>query len=523
MIQYDKEKYYYDIEAAERVIDFIESYCTHVKVKLSGKPLLLAEFWKEDIIRPAFGIKHIKSKLRRFKTIYVEIGKGNAKSTVGAGIALYLLGADGEKNPEVYSLAGDREQARIIFDTARAMIDQNETLQKYYKTYQYSIVKKNSHGFYKVVSAEGRTKHGFIPYGLIVDELHVQPNRELWDTTTAGAMKIDESITFAFTTAGYDKQSICYEQHQKAEKINAGIIQSDSFLGIIYSAPPADDISKVETWEKANPGLGNIITVDNLRIEYEKILASPSYENTFRRLHLNQWTDQYESWISDLEWEKCNKGGSPDDLLGRECYGGLDLASTRDFNSLCLLFPKDEDTVDVLMWFWIPAERVDERMSQGLINFDVWVKDGYITELPGNAVDHNLILNEIKELSKKYIIKSIAFDRKYAAPIVQGLESEVLMSPFDQSIMNISFPTKQLNIMSAKSQINHFGNPVLRWMMSNVAIYRDPNDNIKVVKHKSPDKVDGVVALIMAVGEWVTFKMKGDGKSIYETRGIISV
>lgn len=523
MIDFDKRLYRYDEQAADDVLNFITKRCKHVYGDSAGLPLIPADFWVEDIIKPAFGIKKKSDNKRRFKTVFLEIGKGNAKSTMGAAIALYLLTIDREQGAQIYGAAGDSSQARIIFETAKHMVEFDEKLSKACKTFQYSIIKNNSSNFYKVISAEAGTKHGYIPTAIIFDELHVQKDRELWDTLTAGQMKITDSITFAFTTAGYDKQSICFEQHEKAIKVSSGIIKDDSFLGIIYAADPKDDISKVDTWRKANPGLGTIITVDNLKTEYQKVISSPSYENTFRRLHLNQWTEQYESWISDNEWMLCTNGTDTNHLKGLDCYGGLDLAATRDFNALILVFPTKEDYLEIVCYFWLPADRLDERMEKQLVDFSSWVKDGFIRITPGNSVDHNIIMNDIKEISKKYNIKSIAYDRKFAAPIVQNLESEIPMSAFDQGIMNISFPTKQLHIMSGKEQLNHFGNPVLRWMMSNVAIYRDPNDNIKVVKHKSTDKVDGVVALIMAIGEWITFKMEGNTSSVYETRGIITI
>lgn len=514
------DKYHFDKAAAERVISFIETFCAHIRGDKAGEPLLLADFWKRDIIAPAFGWKRANGK-RRYKTVYVEIGKGNAKSTVGSAIALYLLGFDSAKGAEVYSVAGDREQARIIFDTARFMIDESPYLKQVFQTYQYSIVRKNSANFYKVISAEAKTKHGFNPSGIIFDELHVQPNRELWDTLTAGQMKRDESITFAFTTAGHDKESICYELHKKAIDINSGRIKDDSFLGIIYAADEKDDISKVETWRKANPGLGTIISVDNLQTEYNKVLSSPSYENTFRRLHLNQWTDVYEAWINDTTWIAC-KGEGEAELLGCEAYGGLDLASTRDFNAFSLVFPVG-DEVKTLNWYWLPKDMLDRRVENQVIGFGQWVKDGYIKLMPGSSSDYQIIMNDIREICDRYAVQSIAYDRKFAAPIVTSLEDTVKMTPFDQSITTISYPTKHLDVLVAQRKLHHFNNPVLRWMIGNVAIYRDANDNIKIVKHKSTDKVDGAVALVMAIGELITHQMTKPFKSVYEERGILEL
>ena len=511
MIKFDKTLYYYDEPAAMKVIDFIEGLCSHVRGDKAGQPLLLADFWKEDIIKSAFGVKRKSNNKRRFKTVYVEIGKGNAKSTVGSALALYLLGFDQEMGNEVYSVAGDREQARIIFDTAKGMVQQEPELQKIFEPFQYSILRKGTPDFYKVRSSEAGTAHGLIPSAIIFDEVHVQPTRELWDTMTAGQMKRDESICFAFTTAGYDKQSICWELHQKALDVNSGKIHDDSFLGIIYTADEKLDISKPTTWKKANPGLGQIISYDNLQIEYNKVVASPGYENTFRRLHLNQWTDTYEAWIPDAEWMRCDQGGSPDENLQKECYGGLDLASTRDFNDLCLLFPTGEDTANVILFTWTPSDMIDQRVMKQNIGYNVWVKDGFIKPIAGNAVDYAIIMNDIKGLNEKYNILSIGYDQKFAGMIVSGLTDSIQMNPFGQSIMDMSYPTKLLETLIAKQKLNHYGNPVLRWMVGNVKIYRDANDNIKIVKHKSQDKVDGVVALVMAIGEWEVAKMTPKG------------
>ena len=512
MITFDESLYYYNAKAAGRVIDVIQEYCTHVRGDKAGEPLILAEFWKEDIIKPAFGILKRSNNKRRFKTVYVEIGKGNAKSTVGSGLALYLTGFDGAKGASVYSVASDTKQARIIFDTAKFMIQQSPYLQQYFEPYMYSIVKKGTPCFYQVLSGEEKGKHGLIPSAIIFDEVHEQRDRELWDAITAGQMKIDDSLTIAFTTAGYDKQSICWELHTKAVDIKSGKVQDDSFLGVIYSAPESDDISKPSTWRKANPGLGEIITEENLRIEYNKVMASPGYENTFRRLHLNQWTDVHEAFISDTEWMGCDKGGNKEENKGRECYGGLDLASTRDFNSLCLLFPLSEDEANVMMWFWIPEDMIDQRLMRQTLDMALWVKNGDLITLPGNAVDHSLIISHIRKLSEDYLIQSIGYDRKFAAPIVVSIQDEVLMNPFEQSIMNMSYPTKKLDQLIAQKKLNHYGNPVLRWMNGNVKIYRDANDNIKIVKHKSTDKVDGMIALVMAIGEWEAAKMTPKSK-----------
>jgi phage terminase large subunit-like protein len=515
MLKFDKSLYYYDEQAAKDVIEFIEILCHHVRGDKAGQPLILADFWKEDIIKPAFGIKRKSNGKRRFKTVYLEIGKGNAKSTVGSALALYLLGFDQAKGAEVYSVAGDREQARIIFDTAKGMILEEPELQNIFEPFQYSILRKGTPDFYKVRSSEAGTAHGLIPSAIIFDEVHVQPTRDLWDTMTAGAMKRDECLTFAFTTAGYDKQSICWELHEKALKIKKGEIKDDSFLGVIYSAGPKDDISDPKTWKKANPGLGEIISYENLQIEYNKVLASPAYENTFRRLHLNQWTEVYEAWLTDTEVSACNLGGNKEDNNGLECYGGLDLASTRDFNSLALLFPIDDETANAMMYFWIPRDMIDQRMLKQNMDFTGWIREGLIKTIPGNAVDHNIILDDIRELCKQFSIISIGYDRKFAAPIVIGLSEVTKMDEIDQTLGNISYPTTKLEKLILGKKLNHYGNQVLCWMFSNISIYRGEGDLIRITKKGSQDKVDGCIALVMAIAEWEQAKMQPKG-SVYD-------
>jgi phage terminase large subunit-like protein len=522
---FDHSKYYYDEAAVDKVVKFITGYCTHTRGQKGGLLIELDKWQIEDIIKPIFGIKRKVDKLRKHQVVYVEIGKGNAKSTLAAAFALYFLGLDGQIGAEVYSVASTLNQASIVFDTAKDMVNNNPELGEHFGNYKYSIIKKNTNSFYKVLSADPVGKHGLNPSAIIFDELHEQDDPELYETIEKGRVKRPECILIALTTAGQNKQSICYKLHEKTLKINKGIIKDESFYGIIYAAPEKDNISKLTTWKKANPGLGTILDIENFKRNYESAMTISGSENSFRRLHLNQWVDAYDYWISDAKWIKCNKGREKEELIGLECYGGMDLATTGDFNSFVLLFPNsDTGVADILSWHWLPSDRKDDRIRKQNIDFNSWVKDGYIILHSGEMVDHDLILNDIIELSKKYIIKSIAYDRKFAAPIVNRLEdADIQMNAFDQSLVNISYPTTELDNLVKKKMINHYDNPVMRWELSNVLIYRGENELIKVTKKNSPDKVDGVVALIMAIGEWVQFQMEGDNESVYEKRGVITI
>ena len=509
------KKYYFDKEAAQEKVDFIEKYCTHVKGALAGKPLILEDWIKDEIIYPVFGLMDCKGGNRLIYSVYIEIPKKNAKTTICAAIELALLFNDGEKGAEIYNCAGDAEQASLLFNIAKMMVQNNGDLKGISERFQTSIVYKDS--FIKKLTSAPETKHGFNASAVIYDELHVAKTRELYDSLYSAGAQRQNPLFIIITTAGNNKQSICYEQHELTEKVLSGALEDDSHWGVIYSADKEDDIFDEKVWQKANPLYEHSEPLRKFIKKMSiKVKNTPSFESTFRQLHLNQWVSAYDSWISDDNWVKC--GGKEIDLSGMKCYGGLDLAATMDFNSLALLFPV-EDMFYVKMYFWLPSDMVDKRVERYSIDFQRWVELGVIKMTEGNVADYDIIKSDIRDMVLKYDIQSIGYDAKFAAPIVATIE-DVVMNPFSQSIMSMSFPTKMLemNIMSRK--INHFGNPVLRWMCSNVAIYTDANENIKLVKNKSIDKIDGIVALVMALGESV---QEGDQVSIYEKRGIVSI
>ncbi|MFA5208580.1 MAG: terminase TerL endonuclease subunit [Candidatus Paceibacterota bacterium] len=506
------DKYYYDQKSADRVIKFIEKFITHVKGELAKTPLKLKKWQKDDIIRPLFGMRRKDNGYRRYRTCYVEIPRKNSKSTMGAAIALYLLLSDDEKGAEIYSVAGDREQAHIIFDIAKSMVTQNKKLSEHSELFQYVIKKKGALNYYKVISAEAKTKHGFNAHGVIFDELHVQPNRELWDVMTTAQGARTQPLTIAFTTAGYDKDSICYEIHEYARKVKEGIINDETFLPVIYNADPDDDIYALKTWKKANPGFETIIKEAYLRQQVNRIKNEPSFESTFRRLHLNQWVGTAETWIDDVTWMQGSIPVNVDE--GSLCYAGLDLASTRDITAFVMIFPED-DRIKVIPYFFIPENNVSARSQKENIHYEQWIREGYMIATPGNVTDYEFIKQKIRELSHLYRIAVIGYDRWNSSQLVIGLQDEGFnMSPFGQGYASMSAPTKELERMAMKGLIQHAGNPVLRWMNSNVQIETDPAGNIKINKKRSREKVDGMVALVMSIGEWMTDTMPM--KSIFE-------
>ena len=499
--------YTYDKDAADKVVRFFETYLTHVKGELGGMPLFL-EGWQKKILRDVFGWKR-QDGTRKYRTVYIEIPRKNGKSSIGSGVALYLLLADGEPGAEIYSAAADRMQAGIIFDIAVGMINNNDKLRQQCHTFRNSIVSTDRTRFYKPLSSDAENKHGYNAHGIIFDELHTQPNRELYDVlrTSTGARR--QPLTWIMTTAGYDKSSICWEVHEYARKVSEGSIVDDSFYSVIFAADRDADIYDKKTWQLANPGYGTIVKEEYILQQVNQIRNNPSFENTFRRLHLNQWTTSEIRWITDEAWMMC---ATPlPDLTGRVCYGGIDLSNTTDVSALVLFFPGDDDEPSYVMpFFWIPEDKAYDLKDRDRADYLSWSRMGLVELTPGNVIDHKFIRQKINDLAGVYNIQRIGYDPWNAVQLVTSLMDDgVPLGEFRQGFASMSAPTKQVEALVLGGKLAHGGNPVLRWMASNVMLKTDPAGNVKVDKSKSTEKVDGIIALVMAVGEAMT----GDGTS----------
>ena len=514
----DPPDFYFDRDAADKVIRFFEKLLIHSKGEWAGKPFVLQD-WQREILREIFGWKRADGT-RKYRNVYLEWPRKNGKSTICAGLALYLLYADDEAGAEVYCAAADRDQARIVFDQARSMVEASPALSKFGKVYRNNISVPKANSFYRVLSADAYTKHGLNAHGIIFDELHAQPNRELWDVlnTSTGARR--QPMMIMITTAGvYDPESICWEQHEYARQVLEGVIDDPSFFGYIAAADDEEDWTDPVVWAKANPSLGVTIKLDYLEQECERAKNSPAYQNTFRRLHLNQWTAQEERWLDMRAWNACNT--ALPELRGRPCYGGLDLASTTDIAAFVLCFPPQEER-EPYWWlphFWIPKDNLFERVRRDRVPYDAWLRDGYISATPGNVIDYDHIEAKIVELAGLYTIDEIAFDRWGATLIYQQLEEQRLtMVQFGQGYTSMSPPMKELLKLILSYQLGHGGHPVLRWMADNVVARMDPAGNIKPDKAKSRSRIDGIVAGIMALDRALRH-----APSVYEERGVLEI
>lgn len=516
---------HYDEKKADRAVKFIESL-SHTKGRWAGKPFWLFP-WQEQIVRDIFGIVDGNGK-RQFRTAFVEIGKKNGKSELAAAVALYLLYADSEPSAEVYGAAADRQQASIVFDVAKSMVEMTPALMKRSKIMGATkrIVNFQNAGFYQVLSAEVGTKHGLNVSGLVFDEIHAQPNRKLYDVLTKGSGDAREQpLYFLITTAGTDRESICYELHQKAKDIIEGRKIDPTFYPVVYGLSDGDDWTDEKNWYKANPSLGQTITIERVRDMYRDALDNPAEENVFKQLRMNMWVSSLTRFIPEHIF---NLGNDPIDipaLEGRECYGGLDLSSTGDITALALMFPpRDENERYIcLPFFWIPEDTVPIRVRRASVPYDVWVRKGLIMATEGNVVHYGFIEQFINDLGEKYHIREIAVDRWNATMLTQNLEDDgFTMVPFGQGYASMSPPTKEFYKLLMEGKIQHGGNPVLAWMAGNVVVDTDPAGNIKCTKAKSPEKIDGIVAAIMALDRCV--RHQGEGGSVYDdpNRGLLS-
>lgn len=513
----------YDEKKADHAVAFIQNL-KHTKGKWDGKPFFLLP-WQEQIVRDIFGIVNPEGK-RQFRSAYIEIPKKNGKSELAAAIALYLLYGDGEASAEVYSCANDRSQASIVFDVAKRMVEKSPALMKRSKIAAATkrIVNYRNAGFYQVLSAETGTKHGLNISGLVFDEIHAQPNRKLYDVMTKGSGDAREQpLFFIITTAGTDKESICYELHTKALDIMNGRKIDHSFYPVIYGLSDEDDWNDEANWYKANPSLGYTISIDRVRDAYRDALENPAEENVFKQLRLNIWTNSTVVWIPEHIYERGNLPINPAELEGRDCYAGLDLSSTSDITALVLVFPPrtENEKYIVLPFFWLPEETLELRCRRDHVLYDVWQRQGYILTTEGNVIHYGFIERFIERLGEKYHIIEIAYDRWNATQMVQNLEDMgFTMVPFGQGFKDMSPPSKELYKLLMEGNINHGGNPVLKWMAQNVVMRQDPAGNIKPDKERSVEKIDGIVALIMGLDRCIR---SAPATSVYDERGILFI
>lgn len=499
---------------AKHVVEFFEDNLVHVKDWSTGRAgarFTLLD-WQRDFLRRLFGWKR-RDGTRRFRECYVEVPKKNGKSPLGAGIGLYLLGADGEAGAQVYCVASDKDQAGIVFKDALKMAMASDLFKNHVRPRETKkeIDLPSSNSFFRALSHEGFRNEGINMHGLLFDELHAQRTRELWDALVYSGASRRQPLRVSLTTAGYDRLSICYEQHDYAEKVLSGQVEDDGFLPLVYSAGRNDDWTSPDVWAKANPSLGVTVQVDELREACAKAQKTPAAENSFRRYRLNQWTEQETRWLSMDQWNVCAGAVNPEELRGLPCWAGLDLGARDDLSSLVLVFPRDDGRRTLLPFFWVPGRSIHEKETKDRAPYSSWQRAGLVEFTSQPATDYRLIRQRINDLRAQYDIREIAFDSWGADQVKYELaEDGIEMVEFRQSMANFAGPTKDFERLIINGLLEHGGNPVLTWMASNATVTCDTNGNYRPNKDAKREKIDGIVAAIMglarcsvAVGEGI--------------------
>lgn len=505
-----------DAARADRAVRFVNAL-THTKDKWAGQRFALRP-WQEAIVRRLFGtVRDDDPTRRRYRTCYIEVPRKNGKSELAAAFALYGLIGDGLMGAEVYSAAADRDQASLVFNVAAQMVRNDGMLSKRLKILdsQKRIVDMKTGSFYRAISAEAYSKHGFNASMVIYDELHAAPNRELWDVLATSQGARHEPLMIAITTAGYDRTSICWEQHDYGQRVLDGTIDDPSFLPVIYSAPLEADWTSEDVWRQANPALADFRDIEDMRAHAKRAQEIPTYQNTFRRLYLNQWTEQSERYIDMQAWRACPTF-TESELIGRPCYGGLDLGMSDDFTAWVRIWILEDGRVAVKSRFWLPASAKAKYPARP---YAAWERAGLLTITEGDTTDYDAVETQVLADCQAGGIRQVGYDNRFAEQMAQHLiGAGVLMVNTPQGFQ-LNEAVVRKNELVASGKLAHGHHAILTWMASNYTVRHGTRGDVRPDKQKAGDKIDGQVALDMALGRWVPEAI--EGPSVYTSRGAL--
>lgn len=530
----------FDPDAAKHALDFFPEFLRLAEGQFEGKPFTLQP-WQEFIVGSLFGWKG-EDGYRRFRTCYCEIGKGNGKTPMAAGIGLYALVADGEASAEVYSAATTREQAGILFRDAKAMVEASPDLQEVLDPQTSVIHHPESRSLFKPVSSEHRGLDGKRVHVALIDELHEHPTSLVVDKMRRGTKGRRQALILEITNSGHDRATICWAHHDYSVEVLTGKLSNDSWFAFVCGldpckthqaegktqpvdgCPDCDDWRDEAVWVKANPNLGVSLFLRYLREQVEEAEGMPGTEGIVKRLNFCLWVETETAWLSADLWAK---GGGPidtDGLRGKVCYGGLDIAAKIDVATHVLCFPDFPEAghYTLLPRFWIPEATATERQEADGIPYRVWAREGHITLTPGNMIDQDAIEDSIKADADAHQLKAIAADEWNAGAVCLHLQAYgIRVEIFGQNIRNFTEPTKMFEALLKEGKLHHGDHPILNWMAGNVAVITDRSGNIRPVKpeHAGPKKVDGIIAAVMALAK--ALLIPAEGESVYESQGLM--
>jgi phage terminase large subunit-like protein len=502
---------------------FFEEVLTHTKGRFARRRFVLAGWQRDDIVRPLFGEVRFDADLgryvRQFRIGWVELARKNGKSELLAGVALYLLVADGEEGAEIYGAAMDRDQARKVFDVAMRMVQLSPVLSSVVtvKAHEKRLIYEKTGSYYEVVAADAAGNLGHNPHGIIFDEVLTQKSADLWNALRTGMGTREQPLMLAATTAGNDPASFASKEHDYCVKVSEKPETDPTRFVYLRNTPTDADWTDETVWSHANPALGDFLSLQALRDEALEARQDPTKENAFRQFRLNQWVQQSTRWLSLQHWDLQPNMQMVDELDGRVCYGAVDLSSKLDITALCWTFP-DGDSFQALWRFWLPEARLADLDRRTGDRGSVWVRDGWLTLTEGDVIDYAQVEAQIDADARRFDVREVAFDPWSATQMAQNLQAAgLVMVEFRQGFRSMSEPLKEWQKLIISGRYRHGGNPVMRWMADNLVVRTDPNGNLAPDKSRSHEKIDGAVAAVMALSRAVTSKR---GPSVYEERGM---
>ncbi|MEK7952771.1 terminase large subunit [Luteolibacter soli] len=511
----------FDVAAADRAIGFMETF-RHYKGQWAGTRMKL-EAWQKFVVGNIFGWKWVDSGLRRFKYAHIEVPRKNGKTLLAAGISLYMLCADNEGGAEVYNAATKKDQAMILHRDARVLIEKSKdpdfraafAIRKNPPIIEYGA----ADSFMRPLGrdTEGDTTDGLNPHAVIADETHAWTKLGFWNVLNSALGARSQPLFLMITTAGHNMDSVGRSHSLIVQRILKGEDggEGDDYFGIIFTIDEEDKerLDDPMVWAKANPLYG--ITVDEKKFRSQLALAKadPAINRELKTKWLNIWINQASLWLDSDKWAKGVHSYDKAKLDGLRCYGGLDLAITRDLSALVWVFPPQDwlERWTLLSHFWCPAADINTRSKRDKVPYQSWAENGFIVPTPGEVMDHGYITAQILADCQRYDVQAVGYDKTYAASLVNPLVEEgVNMLAFSQGIMTISPYAKELErLVIQGTHLNHFGHPVLAWNAGNVVVHMDANGNIKPDKKRSEERIDGIIASIMGLG--CAIEMEYDG------------
>ena len=488
--------------AGDRAVRFINNL-THTG-DYAGVPFKLRP-WQAEPIRKLFGTLR-KDGTRQYRKTFWALPRKQGKTELVAAAGLYLLMGQGRPNQKIYTASGDVKQASLIFKAMVDMIRADpvlESLTVIYEGYKKITFPKGNSEL-EVLSSVPKSKHGLGPTAVLIDEYHVV-NEDLVNVLTTGFGARKDPITWMITTAGHDQTSLCYDEWEHAVKVRNGAKEDPTYLPVIFAADPDDDWRDEATWRKAMPALGDFCNIEFIREEFQKAVNRPRFENTFKQLYLNLWTQQASRWLQIERWKECG-GLDPDSLAGQECYAGLDLGVTGDMSALVRIFPNDLGGVDVLAKFWVPRDGRWRNEPRNKVLYEIWEKAGWLTFTEGETTDFDQVERDILEMNELTPFRNLLADRAYASHLLSRLYNNhgLEVKGIPQGPKTLNEPMVKLEAMILDNEIRHTDDPAMTWNISNAVVRYDSTGLMHLDKANATNRIDGLAALVNALKGWMS-------------------